>query len=57
MVFMALDHNRDFICDIPFEPEDIDKTWGFHFLVRRKMSDKTCLCYSSTWISEIANPD
>ena len=34
MVFMALDHTRDFICNIPFEPENIDKTWGFHFLVR-----------------------
>jgi uncharacterized membrane protein len=26
MVFMALDHTRDFICNIPFEPENIDKT-------------------------------
>ena len=34
MVFMALDHTRDFICNIPFEPEDIDHTWGFYFLVR-----------------------
>ena len=34
MVFMALDHVRDFICNIPFSPEDIDKTWGFYFLVR-----------------------
>jgi len=34
MVFMALDHTRDFICNIPFEPENIDKTWGFYFLVR-----------------------
>jgi uncharacterized membrane protein len=34
MVFMALDHTRDFISNIPFEPEDIDKTWGFYFLVR-----------------------
>jgi uncharacterized membrane protein len=34
MVVMALDHTRDFICNIPFEPEDIDHTWGFYFLVR-----------------------
>jgi uncharacterized membrane protein len=34
MVFMALDHTRDFICNIPFQPEDIDKTWAFYFLVR-----------------------
>jgi hypothetical protein len=34
MVFMALDHTRDFISNIPFEPEDIDHTWGFYFLVR-----------------------
>jgi len=34
MVVMALDHTRDFICNIPFEPEDIDKTWTFYFLVR-----------------------
>src|SRR5580692_8605612 len=34
MVVMALDHTRDFICNIPFEPENIDKTWGFYFLVR-----------------------
>jgi len=34
MVFMALDHTRDFICNIPFEPENIDKTWAFYFLVR-----------------------
>jgi len=34
MVFMALDHTRDFICNIPFEPEDIEHTWGFYFLVR-----------------------
>jgi uncharacterized membrane protein len=34
MVFMALDHTRDFICNIPFEPENIDQTWGFYFLVR-----------------------
>ena len=34
MVFMALDHTRDFICNIPFEPENIDKTWVFYFLVR-----------------------
>ena len=34
MVFMALDHTRDFICNIPFEPEDINQTWGFYFLVR-----------------------
>lgn len=34
MVFMALDHTRDFICNIPFEPEDINHTWGFYFLVR-----------------------
>jgi uncharacterized membrane protein len=34
MVIMALDHTRDFICNIPFEPENIDKTWGFYFLVR-----------------------
>jgi uncharacterized membrane protein len=31
---MALDHARDFICNIPFEPEDINRTWGFYFLVR-----------------------
>jgi uncharacterized membrane protein len=34
MVLMALDHTRDFICNIPFEPENIEKTWGFYFLVR-----------------------
>jgi uncharacterized membrane protein len=34
MAFMALDHVRDFICNIPFAPEDIDKTWGLYFLVR-----------------------
>lgn len=34
MVVMALDHTRDFICNIPFEPEDINQTWGFYFLVR-----------------------
>jgi len=34
MVFMALDHTRDFICNIPFEPENIDQTWPFYFLVR-----------------------
>jgi uncharacterized membrane protein len=34
MIFMALDHTRDFICNIPFEPENIDKTWAFYFLVR-----------------------
>jgi uncharacterized membrane protein len=34
MVVMALDHVRDFICNIPFEPEDIDHTWTFYFLVR-----------------------
>jgi uncharacterized membrane protein len=34
MVVMALDHTRDFFCNIPFEPEDIDHTWAFYFLVR-----------------------
>jgi len=34
MIFMALDHTRDFISNIPFEPEDIDHTWPFYFLVR-----------------------
>jgi uncharacterized membrane protein len=34
MVLMALDHVRDFVCNIPFEPEDINQTWGFYFLVR-----------------------
>ena len=34
MVFMALDHTRDFFCNIPFEPEDIEHTWTFYFLVR-----------------------
>jgi uncharacterized membrane protein len=34
MVLMALDHVRDFTCNIPFEPEDIEHTWGFYFLVR-----------------------
>jgi uncharacterized membrane protein len=34
MVFMALDHTRDFICNIPFEPENIEKTWAFYFLAR-----------------------
>jgi uncharacterized membrane protein len=34
MVVMALDHVRDFVCNIPFEPEDIDHTWAFYFLVR-----------------------
>lgn len=34
VVFMALDHVRDFLCNIPFEPENIDQTWGFYFLVR-----------------------
>jgi len=34
MVFMALDHVRDFICNIPFAPENINRTWVFYFLVR-----------------------
>ena len=34
MVVMALDHVRDFTCNIPFEPEDIEHTWTFYFLVR-----------------------
>jgi len=34
MVVMALDHTRDFVCNIPFEPENIDQTWAFYFLVR-----------------------
>jgi len=34
MVLMALDHVRDYTCNIPFQPEDIDRTWGFYFLVR-----------------------
>jgi uncharacterized membrane protein len=34
MVVMALDHVRDFTCNIPFEAEDIDHTWTFYFLVR-----------------------
>jgi len=34
IVVMALDHTRDFMCNIPFEPEDISKTWMFYFLVR-----------------------
>jgi uncharacterized membrane protein len=34
MVVMAIDHTRDFICNIPFEPEDINHTWAFYFFVR-----------------------
>jgi uncharacterized membrane protein len=34
MVVMALDHTRDFVCNIPFSPEDIDHTWPLYFLVR-----------------------
>jgi uncharacterized membrane protein len=34
MVVMAVDHTRDFICNIPFEPEDINHTWPFYFFVR-----------------------
>ena len=34
MIVMALDHTRDFFCNIPFEPEDIEHTWTFYFLVR-----------------------
>jgi hypothetical protein len=34
MVVMALEHTRDFVCNIRFEPEDTDHTWGFYFLVR-----------------------
>lgn len=34
MVVMALDHVRDFVSNIPFSPEDIDKTWPFLFFVR-----------------------
>jgi uncharacterized membrane protein len=34
MVVMALDHTRDFVCNIPFSPEDIDHTWTLYFLVR-----------------------
>jgi uncharacterized membrane protein len=34
IVFMALDHVRDFICNIPFPAEDIRRTWTFYFLVR-----------------------
>jgi len=34
MVVMAIDHTRDFISNIPFEPEDIHHTWAFYFFVR-----------------------
>jgi uncharacterized membrane protein len=34
MVVMAIDHVRDFTCNIPFDAEDIDHTWGFYFFVR-----------------------
>ena len=34
VVFMALDHLRDYISNIPFSPENIDRTWMAYFLVR-----------------------
>jgi uncharacterized membrane protein len=34
MVWMALDHPRDFCTNIPFEPENIDLTWPGLFFTR-----------------------
>lgn len=34
MVIMALDHTRDFITNIPFQPEDVARTNGFLFFTR-----------------------
>ena len=34
MIFMALDHSRDFLTNIRFEPEDIDRTFLALFLSR-----------------------
>ena len=31
VVFMALDHIRDYISNIPFSPENIDRTWMAYF--------------------------
>ena len=42
MVIMALDHTRDFVCNIPFEPENIDQTWAFYFPGERP-------CLPSLW--------
>ena len=34
MVFMALDHTRDYFTNLAFEPENLEHTWGALFLVR-----------------------
>lgn len=34
MVIMALDHARDFMSNIPFAPENLDRTFGFLFFTR-----------------------
>lgn len=34
MVFMALDHTRDFFSYLPFPPEDMTRTWPVLFLTR-----------------------
>src|SRR5436305_3901571 len=34
MVIMALDHVRDFFTNVPFAPENIEKTWPLLFFTR-----------------------
>ena len=34
MVVMALDHTRDYFTDVPFEPENLARTWTALFLTR-----------------------
>ncbi|MGH9317471.1 MAG: DUF1624 domain-containing protein, partial [Thermoanaerobaculia bacterium] len=34
MVAMAIDHTRDFFTNLAFDPEDLERTWGFLFLTR-----------------------
>src|SRR2546421_4053224 len=34
MVFMAIDHTRDFFTNVPFEPESLSQTWLALFLTR-----------------------
>src|SRR5262249_3309484 len=34
MVFMALDHTRDYFTNLRFEPENLQQTWRSLFLVR-----------------------
>ncbi|MEO8503988.1 MAG: heparan-alpha-glucosaminide N-acetyltransferase domain-containing protein [Acidobacteriota bacterium] len=34
MLLMAIDHTRDYFSNLPFEPEDLQHTWGALFLTR-----------------------